>query len=102
MNYGKGCRSFKNLLNVLLDSAGDDDPERQSVVPLECENNTFDKFPQQSFIVTLIKSIDNDDQRWKGGSRIVRRTNWFNNQFLELICRRFSDNEWIGFNRILN
>ena len=94
---------------MFLDSAGDDHPERQSVVLLECANNTVDKFPHQSFIVTLVKSIDDNDQVllcWKEGNCkgniIARRTNWFDNQFLELVRRRFSGDVSIGINGILN
>ena len=76
------------------------------MVLLECANNPLDEFPHRLFIVALIKSIDDNDQfllhSQEGDRQEGDRTDWFDNQFLELVCRRFSGDMWIGFNRILN
>src|ERR1700685_1198949 len=76
---------------MFLNSACEENTKGKLVIPLACIGNDLDEFRHQLFIITLIKSINQDDHscRWFE-VRICHRQHRFNQQLLELVSKRSS------------
>ena len=84
VRYVKCGRCCEHASNMFLDSAGEEKAEEKLVVS-KCLSNDANEFGDHLSIVTLIKSIDNDD---RGSARLCQGLHRFNDQFLELRFKR--------------
>ena len=69
---------------MFFDSAGEEKAEGKLMVS-KCMSNDTNKFGGHLCVVTLIKSVDDDDH---GSARLCHRLHRFNDQFLELRFKR--------------
>ena len=95
------CIGFEGILDVLLDSAGDEDAKRSSVISLEYVNDAVNKLLHQFLIVALIESVD-DDNRFHLYENVSRCSDRLDNQFLELVHGGNIGSIWIALNSAIN
>jgi hypothetical protein len=97
-----GCGSFEFLSQVFLHSACEENSEGKLTVASICIGNDLNELCHQFFIVTLIEGINKYDHGCYCGIGVCHHKNGFNHQFLELIVKCLSDNQWVHMKHVLN